>query len=354
MFIDRAKIYVEGGHGGNGCLAFRREKFVPRGGPSGGDGGDGGSIYLQATDQMNTLLSFRYNPQYKADRGRHGEGSNCHGKSGEDRLVAVPVGTVVFDFDTGELIADMTEIGQNCLVAKGGRGGRGNAAFATSTNRAPRRHDPGQPGEARYLQLELKLLADVGLLGFPNVGKSTFISVVSAARPKIADYPFTTLVPNLGVVKLEDFRSFVIADIPGLIEGAHEGHGLGLQFLRHVERTRLLLHLIDVSEYSGRDPIHDFEVIMEELKCYNAEIASRPQIVVATKQDIVQSPERTNTLREFCQQRGLEFFAISSVTGDGVKPLIHRVDQLLSSLSKHKEPLSVGMAAPEPVLIPEP
>lgn len=351
MFIDRAKIYVEGGHGGNGCLAFRREKFVPRGGPSGGDGGNGGSVYLEASDQMNTLLSFRYNPQYKADRGRHGEGSCCHGKSGADMIVKVPIGTQVFDFDTNELIADLMEPGQRVLVVAGGRGGRGNAQFATSTNRAPRRHEPGYPGEMRYLQLELKILADVGLLGYPNVGKSTLISVISAARPKIADYPFTTLVPNLGVVQLEDYRSFVVADIPGLIEGAHEGHGLGLQFLRHVERTRLLLHLIDVSEFSGRDPIQDYETIMRELRFYNTEIAERPQIVVATKQDVVQSSERTDALRDFCKARGLELFVISSVTGEGVKPLIYRVDQKLTEL-KAKQPAPPSIFQPSVVVEP--
>ena len=302
-------------------------------------------MYLEASDQMNTLLSFRYNPQYKADRGRHGEGSCCHGKSGADMIVKVPIGTQVFDFDTNELIADLMEPGQRVLVVAGGRGGRGNAQFATSTNRAPRRHEPGYPGEMRYLQLELKILADVGLLGYPNVGKSTLISVISAARPKIADYPFTTLVPNLGVVQLEDYRSFVVADIPGLIEGAHEGHGLGLQFLRHVERTRLLLHLIDVSEFSGRDPIQDYETIMRELRFYNTEIAERPQIVVATKHDVVQSPERTDALRDFCKARGLEFFVISSVTGEGVKPLMYRVDQKLTEL-KAKQPAPPSIFQP--------
>lgn len=339
MFIDRAKIYVEGGPGGNGCMAFRREKFVPRGGPSGGDGGNGGSVYVRASGQMNNLLHLRYNQHQTAERGRHGEGSCCHGKSGEDKIIEVPVGTLISDFDTGEIIADLTEPGQMALVAKGGRGGRGNAQFATSTNRAPRRHEPGQPGEARYLQMELKILADVGLLGFPNVGKSTFISVVSAARPEIADYPFTTLVPNLGVVQLEDYRSFVIADIPGLIEGAHEGKGLGLQFLRHVERTKLLLHLIDVSEFSGRDPVQDYETIMRELRFYNEDIASRPQIVVATKLDVAQDPERVEALRAFCAAHQLEFFAISSVTGENVKPLIYRVDQLLTQLQTVKEPV---------------
>jgi GTP-binding protein len=329
MFIDRAKIYVEGGAGGNGCLAFRREKFVPRGGPSGGDGGDGGSVYLRATDQMNTLLSFRYNPQYKADRGRHGEGSTCHGRSGEDLVVDVPVGTLALDAETNQVVADLTEHGQTVLAVRGGRGGRGNARFATSVNRAPRRHEPGLPGESRHLQLELKLLADVGLVGYPNAGKSTFIAAVSAARPKIADYPFTTLVPNLGVVQLEGYRTFVLADIPGLIEGAHEGHGLGLQFLRHVERTRLLLHLIDVSEQTGRDPVHDYETIMHELRSYSPELGARRQVVVATKADIIQAPERTERLRAFCQEHELEFFTISAVARQGLEPLLRRIESAL-------------------------
>jgi GTPase len=339
MFIDRAKIKVEAGDGGNGCMAFRREKFVPRGGPSGGDGGAGGSIFLRASDQMNTLLKFRYNPLYRAERGRHGEGSTCHGRKGDDMIVDVPVGTLVYDADTEELLADMTEPGQVLRVAKGGDGGRGNARFATSVNRAPRRHEPGWPGEIRTLQLELKLIADVGLLGYPNAGKSTFISAVSAARPKIADYPFTTLVPNLGVVQLSNFRTFVIADIPGLIEGAHEGHGLGHQFLRHVERTRLLLHLVDVSEFSQRDPVTDFETINRELRLYNPELAARRQIVLATKQDAVyEDDERTASLQAHCEQHGLEFYKISSVTGDGVPPLLERVYQLLNEKPEEEPP----------------
>jgi len=332
MFIDRAKIFVKGGDGGNGCVAFRREKFVPRGGPSGGDGGNGGSVYLEATDQMNTLLQFRYNPEYKAERGRHGEGSNRHGRDGEDINILIPVGTVVTDAETGEFIHDFSRAGERVLVAQGGRGGRGNAHFATSTNRAPRYHEPGRPGVSRWLQLELKLLADVGLIGFPNVGKSTLISRISAAKPKIADYPFTTLVPNLGVVDLGDGKSFVVADIPGLIEGAHRGAGLGLQFLRHVERTRLLLHLIDVSGEIQRDPVDDYYKINQELRLYKPQLLDKPQIVVATKIDALDDPQRLERLKSFCQEKAVEFIAISAVTGEGIDRLINIVSQKLDDL----------------------
>src|SRR5947209_5726853 len=283
MFLDRVKIRVRGGHGGNGVTAFRREKFVPRGGPSGGEGGRGGDVWLVADDSLNTLLHLRFNPEHNAERGRHGEGSNRSGREGADVDVRVPVGTQVLDAETGEQLADLTEDGQRWLAARGGRGGFGNAHFATSTNRAPRYHQEGSPGDERELQLELKLIADVGLVGFPNAGKSTLISTISAARPKIADYPFTTLEPHLGVVDLGDFRTFVVADIPGLIEGAHEGHGLGDRFLRHVERTKVLLHLVDVSSASGRDSVDDYEVINRELGAYSGELGSRPQFVVATK-----------------------------------------------------------------------
>src|SRR6478672_365750 len=274
MFIDRAKIRVKGGGGGNGVTAVRREKFVPRGGPSGGDGGRGGDVWIVADSSLNTLLHLRYNPEHLAPRGRHGEGSNCSGREGEDLTVRVPVGTQIFDSETNELLHDLATDGSRWLAARGGRGGFGNSHFATSTNRAPRYHQSGSEGEELELQLELKLLADVGLLGFPNAGKSTFISTVSAARPKIADYPFTTLEPNLGVVDIGDFRTFVIADMPGLIEGAHEGHGLGDRFLRHVERTKLLLHLVDMSSVSGRDPVSDYEVINRELAMYDAPLAA--------------------------------------------------------------------------------
>ena len=276
MFIDEAKITVHAGDGGHGCIAFRREKFVPRGGPSGGDGGNGGSIYLVANDQENTLLKFRYNHAFRANRGRHGEGSNEHGKSGDDLEISVPLGTVVFDFETGELLHDFTEPRERVLIASGGKGGHGNAHFASSVNRAPSRAQDGRPGEQKTLRLELKLLADVGLVGFPNAGKSTLISSISAARPKIADYPFTTLEPHLGVVAYDQDKSFVVADIPGLIEGAHLGHGLGIQFLRHIERTRLLLHLVDVSAAEDRDPVADFKTIENELAEHNSELPRSP------------------------------------------------------------------------------
>jgi len=321
MFIDEARILVKAGDGGNGCLAFRREKYVPRGGPSGGDGGRGGDVVMVAGEDENTLLKFRFNPEHKAERGRHGEGSNRTGADGRPIELAVPVGTVVYDEATGERLVDFTAAGQRFTVARGGRGGRGNARFATSTHQAPTEHYPGEPGEEKRLRLELKLLADVGLVGFPNAGKSTLISRISAARPKIADYPFTTLEPNLGVVQLENFRSFVVADIPGLIEGAHLGHGLGIQFLRHIERTRLLAHLVDVSESSGRDPVRDFETVMEELASFSQDLAAKPMIVVATKMDLAQDRERVASLRHLAVERGLAYFEISSATGQGIDAL---------------------------------
>src|SRR5437870_7844258 len=325
MFIDRVKIRVKGGHGGNGVTAFRREKFVPRGGPSGGDGGRGGDVWIVADESVNTLLHLRYNPLHVAGRGMHGEGSNRSGKEGGDVTIRVPVGTQVFDPATTELLVDFEEAGQRWLAAHGGRGGFGNAHFATSTNRAPRYHQEGSEGEEGELQLELKLLADAGLVGFPNAGKSTLISTISAAKPKIADYPFTTLEPHLGVVDMGEFRTFVIADIPGLIAGAHEGHGLGDRFLRHIERTKLLLHLVDVSSSSGRDPVSDYEVISRELAAYDPQLAARPQIVVATKIDALDEPDRLERLRERANQDGRPFFAISSVTGAGVRELMAEV-----------------------------
>jgi GTPase len=324
VFVDEVKIYVKAGNGGNGCMAFRREKFVPRGGPSGGDGGRGGDVVLVASQHHNTLLHFRFNPEHKAERGRHGEGSNRTGREGHDIEVPVPVGTVVYDAQNGEVLHDFTSPGDRFIVAKGGRGGRGNARFATSTHQAPTEHEPGKPGEERHLRLELKLLADVGLVGFPNAGKSTLISRISAARPKIADYPFTTLEPNLGVVSVDD-RTFVVADIPGLIEGAHMGHGLGIQFLRHIERTRLLLHLVDVSEMSGRDPVRDFEIIMEELENFSPEMAAKPMIVVASKLDVAQDPARLEALQKKAAEANLPFLQISAVTGAGLDPLIAAV-----------------------------
>src|SRR5712691_3315079 len=322
MFIDRAKIRVQGGRGGNGVTAFRREKFVPRGGPSGGDGGRGGDVWIVADASLNTLLHLRYNPEHIAERGRHGEGSNRSGREGDDLTVLVPVGTQIFDSPSAELLQDLATDGFRWLAAKGGRGGFGNAHFATSTNRAPRYHQNGSEGEERELQLELKLLADVGLVGFPNAGKSTFISTISAARPKVADYPFTTLEPHLGVVDLGDFRSFVVADIPGLIEGAHEGAGLGDRFLRHIERTKLLLHLVDVSSATGRDPVSYYETINRELAAYDPRLAAAPQIVVATKIDALDEPERLEKREARAAEDGRLCCAISSVTQTGVRELI--------------------------------
>lgn len=329
MFIDRAKIRIKAGDGGNGVTAFRREKFVPRGGPSGGDGGVGGSVWMEADEGLNTLLHLRYNPEHKGERGRHGEGSNRYGKDGEDTTVRVPVGTQVFDAETNELRFDFTEPGQRYLAAKGGKGGWGNAHFATPTRRAPKFHYMGRPGQEVELQLELKLIADVGLVGFPNAGKSTLISVISAAKPKIADYPFTTLEPNLGVVDLGDFKTFVVADIPGLIEGASDGAGLGDRFLRHVERTKLMLHLVDVSSLSGRDPVEDYEIINRELARYNEDLATRPQIVVATKIDALDEPERLDRLRKRAKKDKKDFLEISAVTNTGLKELVSAVAKKL-------------------------
>ncbi len=323
MFIDEVKIRVKAGDGGNGCVAFRREKYVPRGGPSGGDGGRGGDVYLVSSEHYNTLLHFRFNPEHQAERGRHGEGSNRTGRDGASIELPVPVGTLVYDEETGVLLHDFTRPGERVLVARGGRGGRGNARFATSTHQAPTEHEPGFPGEEKHLRLELKLLADVGLVGFPNAGKSTLISRISAARPKIADYPFTTLEPHLGVVEAGEGRSFVVADIPGLIEGAHEGHGLGTRFLRHIERTRLLVHLVDVSAATGRDPAHDFEVILRELASLSPALAAKPMLVAASKIDIAQDPVRVESVARLAQEKGLPFLAISSVTGEGIAALVH-------------------------------
>lgn len=331
MFVDEVDIQVQAGAGGNGCMAFRREMRVPRGGPSGGDGGNGGSIYLVATPHHNTLVTYRFNPLFKATRGQHGMGSNCTGKTGPDTELEVPPGTVAYEVSPdGTLIqlADLTETGQRVLVAKGGRGGRGNAAFATATNRAPRRTEPGQPGEERTLRLRLKLLADVGLVGFPNAGKSSLIARISAARPKIADYPFTTLTPNLGVVLLSDDRSFVVADVPGLIEGAHTGHGLGTRFLAHLERTKVLVHVIDVSSMSDRDPVEDFEVIGRELALFassdddRAPLASKPRIVAANKIDALDDPSRLARLTTYLKRRKIPVYAVSAASGEGVPKLL--------------------------------
>jgi GTP-binding protein len=343
MFVDEAKISVKAGDGGNGCVAFRREKYVPRGGPSGGDGGRGGSIYLEANPNDNTLLRYRYNREFKADRGRHGEGSNCSGVSGDDTILKVPVGTLVFDATGNVLLADLKRAGQRLLVAQGGRGGRGNQHFAKPWHQAPREKEEGEAGEERNLRLELKLLADVGLVGFPNAGKSTLISVISAARPKIANYPFTTLEPNLGVVNADGGtgghgtelgRTFVVADLPGLIEGASQGAGLGIRFLRHVERTRLLVHLIDTSDMAEMDPVKAFEIIEGELGAFSEKLLVKPMIVVATKVDATTDRTKLEELRKFCRKKGLEFHAISAAAGEGVKELVRGIADALDRIPK--------------------
>ena len=339
MFIDEAKIRVKAGDGGNGCMAFRREKFVPRGGPSGGDGGKGGDVVMESSERHNTLVHFRFNPEYKAERGRHGEGSKRTGQDGSDVVLKVPVGTILYDDETGERLHDFSQPDERLVIACGGRGGRGNARFATSTHQAPRECEPGRPGEERAYRLELKLLADVGLVGYPNVGKSTLISRISAARPKIADYPFTTLEPNLGVVAIggpgdPDQVSFVVADIPGLIEGAHTGAGLGTQFLRHIERTRLLVHLVDVSDSSGRpDPVHDVEVIMGELKSFGAQLEDKPMLLAASKVDIA-NKEKLAKLRRYAKKQGLELYPISAATGEGVEQLKLAMSRRLEELRR--------------------
>jgi GTPase len=354
VFADEAKISIKAGDGGNGCVAFRREKYVPRGGPSGGDGGHGGSIYLEANPNDNTLLRYRYNREFKADRGRHGEGSNCTGHSGGDMILQVPLGTIAFDDKTGETIADLATAGQRVLVAEGGRGGRGNQNFAKPWHQAPREHEDGFPGQERHLRLELKLLADVGLVGFPNAGKSTLISVISAARPKIANYPFTTLEPNLGVVNADGGtgghgtelgRTFVVADLPGLIEGAHLGAGLGIRFLRHVERTRLIVHLIDTSESNVDDPVHSFQVINGELEAFSPSLIEKPMIVVATKLDATTDRTHLDELQDFCKQRGLEFHSISAVAGDGVKDLVRSIADALDKIPRVAHDPSLDLPA---------
>jgi GTP-binding protein len=335
MFVDEAKIRVKAGDGGNGCMAFRREKFVPRGGPSGGDGGHGGDVIMESSERHNTLVHFRFNPEYKGERGRHGEGSNKTGREGENIVLKVPVGTIVYDDFTGELVHDFSHADESVVVARGGRGGRGNAQFATSTHQAPREHEEGRPGEERELRLELKLLADVGLVGYPNAGKSTLISRISAAKPKIADYPFTTLQPNLGVVVVgdpPDDTSFVVADIPGLIEGASEGAGLGMQFLRHIERTRFLIHLVDVSDASGRpDPVQDYEVINHELANFGSGLDSKPTIVVASKMDAA-NKDKLAKLKRYCKRKKLDLYPISAVTGEGIDELKYAMAKKLATI----------------------
>src|SRR5579863_6831951 len=344
MFVDEARISVKAGGGGNGCVAFRREKYVPRGGPSGGDGGHGGSIWLESSLHENTLLRYRYNRLFRADRGRHGEGSNCTGASGADMVLQVPIGTIVIDEITGEHLADFTAPGERVLLAHGGKGGRGNQHFAKPWHQAPRESEPGEPGQERELRLTLKLLADVGLVGFPNAGKSTLISRISAARPKIADYPFTTLEPALGVVSAEgqphnaselaQLRTFVVADLPGLIEGAHRGVGLGTRFLRHIERTRLLAHLIDTSDASTRDPVRDYEIILGELTAFSPALIAKPMIIVVTKLYMATDRTRLDELAAFCKTRGLEFHSISSATGEGIKELVFAMADALDKLPR--------------------
>ena len=336
MYTDYAKITIKSGDGGNGAITFRREKYVASGGPDGGDGGKGGDIYFVVDPDSNTLVDFRYKRNFKAENGQNGSGSHCYGKSGEDLYVKVPLGTIVKDAQTGEVVADLSEVGQKELILPGGRGGKGNSHFATATRQAPRFAQGGEKGLEKELILELKSLADVGLLGFPNAGKSTFLSVVTSAKPKIANYQFTTLNPNLGVVKTEYGESFVIADIPGIIEGASEGVGLGIQFLRHVERTRLLLHLIDVSGMEGRNPVEDFYAINKELKNYSEKLSNRKQIIVATKMDIAQDVTLYEELEKLAKEKEMEIFKISSATGMGIKELMNRVAELLKELPKEE------------------
>jgi len=327
QFVDYVKIYVKAGDGGRGCVSFRREKYVPRGGPDGGDGGKGGDVIIKASSDLHTLLYYRYKKIYKAERGEHGKGSNMTGRDGEDLIIKVPVGTVIKNMETNKIIADLDEEGKSIVIAKGGRGGLGNTHFATPTNQAPRYAQPGQKGEELWIILELKLLADVGLIGLPNAGKSTLISVISSAKPKIADYPFTTLTPVLGVVKYGDHQSFVVADIPGLIEGAHRGTGLGHQFLRHVERTSMLLHLVDVSDFIDSDPVENFEKIQKELELYNPSLIKKPLAVAGTKIDLAHKANRLNKLREYCEKKAIDFFAISAVKQEGIDKLLNYLSE---------------------------
>jgi len=353
MFIDEARIRIKAGDGGNGCMAFRREKFVPKGGPSGGDGGHGGDILMSSSLSHNTLVHFRFNPEHKAQRGGHGLGSNCSGQAGEDTILKVPVGTLLYDDNTGELIHDFAHPNETIVIAKGGRGGRGNQHFATSTHQAPREHELGRAGEERNYRLELKLLADAGLVGYPNVGKSTLISRLSAAKPKIANYAFTTLEPNLGVVQVGEYphtKSFTIADLPGLIEGAHLGAGLGIQFLKHIERTSVIVHLVDVSDASDAvegnarpDPVHDYKVISDELRSFDPALAAKPTILVAAKADVA-NPDKLKKLAAMAKRRKLPFFIISAVTGEGVEALKYAIADMVAT---HR-PIEMTPEAPPP------
>ncbi len=333
-FIDEVKIFVSSGHGGRGCVSFRREKFIPWGGPNGGDGGRGGDVVFVGDSQLSTLLDLRYHQKYEAEEGEHGMGRDKHGKDAEDRIVRVPVGTVIKEFETGEILYDLTHDGERFVAAKGGIGGKGNAFFKSATHQAPKFAQPGMPGEEKWLQLELKLLADVGLIGFPNAGKSTLISKISASKPKIADYPFTTLTPNLGVVRVRENQNFVVADIPGIIEGAHEGHGLGLKFLKHVERTSLLLHLLDPSDFTNRDMLNDYEILNRELKLYSASLAKRPQVIVVNKMDLTEAPDKLKKFEAYLKKKRkkVKLFPISAVTGSGIKELISYTFDMLIEL----------------------
>ncbi len=333
-FIDEAKITVISGNGGNGCMSFRREKFVPKGGPNGGDGGRGGDVVAVADASMSSLLDYRYKKEYRAQNGQPGRGKNQHGKSGSDLIIPVPAGTVITSFEDGEMLADLTEDGESFTIAEGGRGGRGNSRFVSSVNRAPRQTESGHAGIRREIKLELKVLADVGILGFPNAGKSTLISKISAAKPKISDYPFTTLVPNFGVVSYGDHQSFIIADIPGIIEGAHRGLGLGIQFLKHVERTRLLVHMLDLDPISERNAVEDFDKINSELSKYSAKLAEKPQLVVLNKIDIVEARQTEMETAERLKQRGIESLSISAVTGQGCQQLVYLIGEKLMLLTE--------------------
>lgn len=331
MFVDQVKVTLSAGKGGNGCLSFRRERGVPKGGPDGGRGGDGGDVFIWSKEGLSTLAFFRYHPINKAKKGSHGEGGNRRGKRGDDLILKVPVGTIVRESERGRILFDFTSPDQKFLAAQGGRGGKGNASYATSTHQAPRRYQDGQPGEEKDLLLELKLIADAGLVGFPNAGKSTLISKVSAAKPVIAAYPFTTLIPNLGVVDLGEYRSFVIADIPGLIRGAHQGHGLGTRFLKHVERTKVLVHIIDVSPYSGRDPVDDFTTVIQELKAFNPNFCDRAQIIVANKIDLLgDKQDRLDKVKKMAEKEHLPFYPISAIKKEGLKELIHGIEKILN------------------------
>ena len=338
MFVDQVKVTLRAGKGGNGCVSFRRERGVPRGGPDGGRGGDGGSIYLISDQNLHTLAFFRFHPLNKARRGAHGEGGNRQGKRGEDLHLRVPVGTVVREKDKEDILFDFVSPDQRCLIVKGGKGGRGNASFASPTHQAPRESEEGQPGEEKEFVLELMLIADVGLVGFPNVGKSTLISKVSAAKPAIADYPFTTLVPNLGVVDVDELRSFVIADIPGLIEGAHLGHGLGIKFLKHVERTKILVHLIDVSPYTGRDPVQDYKTVMKELEAFSPRLVRRHQILVANKIDLLRgNKDELEEVEKLARDEGLPFFSISALKENGLRKLVNEIAGILDRVKEKSE-----------------